>query len=211
MRAGLDEAEGSVRMNLGNFAGLHEKLAAALITVAAFVLFGYYSVVTPIFEASDELWHYPMVLRLATGGGLPEQRAGQTDEEAPWRQEGSQPPLYYAAAALVSAPIDQSNWRELRRINPHGLRRVGVDRSHPVERDARILRVEFAPDGAAPVADRDEQDHRRDPDDDSEHGKEEPQLRGGQRTISDLYRVGKFHTRTVEGQQSRDYLRLILL
>lgn len=119
MRAGLDEAEGSVRMNLGNFAGLHEKLAAALITVAAFVLFGYYSVVTPIFEASDELWHYPMVLRLATGGGLPEQRAGQTDEEAPWRQEGSQPPLYYAAAALVSAPIDQSNWRELRRINPH--------------------------------------------------------------------------------------------
>lgn len=85
----------------------------------AFTLFSLYSVATPLFEASDELWHYPMVMHLATGGGLPEQRAGQTDAEAPWRQEGSQPPLYYAAAALASAPFDHSNWRDIRRINPH--------------------------------------------------------------------------------------------
>ena len=32
-----------------------------------------YSVVTPIFEASDELWHYPFVKHLADGGGLPVQ------------------------------------------------------------------------------------------------------------------------------------------
>lgn len=96
-----------------------EKALAAALAAAAFLLFTCYSILTPLFEASDELWHYPMVLRLASGGGLPEQRAGQSDEEAPWRQEGSQPPLYYAVAALVTAPIDQSNWRELRRINPH--------------------------------------------------------------------------------------------
>ncbi|MFC1466709.1 MAG: glycosyltransferase family 39 protein [Candidatus Brachytrichaceae bacterium NZ_4S206] len=96
-----------------------EKLCAALIVAASFVLFSLYSILTPLFEASDELWHYPMVQHLATGGGLPVQRAGQTDAEAPWRQEGSQPPLYYWIAAAFSAPFDSSNWREIRRINPH--------------------------------------------------------------------------------------------
>lgn len=91
---------------------------AALLLCAA-LLFFLYSVVTPLFEASDELWHYPLVEHLAAGGGLPVQRAGQSDADAPWRQEGSQPPLYYAAAALLTAPIDQGNWRELRRINTH--------------------------------------------------------------------------------------------
>jgi hypothetical protein len=60
-----------------------------------------------------------MVQHLATGGGLPIQRKDQTDADAPWRQEGSQPPLYYWIAAAFSAPFDSSNWRELRRINPH--------------------------------------------------------------------------------------------
>ncbi|GIV83519.1 MAG: hypothetical protein KatS3mg052_0526 [Candidatus Roseilinea sp.] len=96
-----------------------EKICAALIIAASFVLFSLYSVLTPLFEASDELWHYPMVQHLATGGGLPVQRAGQTDAEAPWRQEGSQPPLYYWIAAAFSAPFDSSNWRDIRRINPH--------------------------------------------------------------------------------------------
>ena len=83
------------------------------------MIFCLYSVATPLFEASDELWHYPFVQHLAAGNGLPVQRPNQTDADAPWRQEGSQPPLYYAIAALVSAPFDQSNWRELRRINSH--------------------------------------------------------------------------------------------
>lgn len=96
-----------------------ERVAATLLTAAAFLLFCFYSAATPLFEASDELWHYPFVQHLATGGSLPVQHAGQTDADAPWRQEGSQPPLYYAFAALVSAPFDQSNWRELRRINLH--------------------------------------------------------------------------------------------
>jgi hypothetical protein len=96
-----------------------ENLAAAALLAASFVLFCLYGAVTPLFEASDELWHYPFVQHLANGGDLPVQQPGQTDTDAPWRQEGSQPPLYYALAALATAPVDDSNWRELRRLNPH--------------------------------------------------------------------------------------------
>ncbi len=93
--------------------------AAHVVAVFSFALFCLYSAVTPLFEASDELWHYPLVQHLANGGGLPVQRAGQNDADAPWRQEGSQPPFYYVVAALVSTPFDDANWRDLRRLNPH--------------------------------------------------------------------------------------------
>ena len=95
-----------------------ERAAVALLLVSSFVLFSIYSIATPLFEASDELWHYPFVQYLSTGHGLPVQFSEQTDENAPWRQEGSQPPLYYALAALATAPLDSSNWREIRRLNP---------------------------------------------------------------------------------------------
>lgn len=76
-----------------------------------------YSVVTPIFEASDELWHYPMVHVLANNGlSLPVQNAAVP---TPWRQEGSQPPLYYLIAAVLIAPLDTSDLEHARRINPH--------------------------------------------------------------------------------------------
>ena len=40
--------------------------------VALFVLLGFvYTVITPIFEAGDELWHYPYVEWVARGNGLP--------------------------------------------------------------------------------------------------------------------------------------------
>jgi len=96
-----------------------ERRWVAFCALLSFVLFTAYSLATPLFEPSDELWHYPFVQRLAVGGSLPIQRPGQTDADAPWRQEGSQPPLYYAFAAALSAPFDSSNWRELRRLNPH--------------------------------------------------------------------------------------------
>ena len=75
-----------------------------------------YSVTTPIFEASDELWHYPFVECLASGQGLPVQHA---DQLGPWRQEGSQPPLYYALGALLTRGIDTSDMATVRWINPH--------------------------------------------------------------------------------------------
>ena len=86
------------------------------------VLASIYSIVTPIFEASDELWHYPMVQYLATHGlALPPQTSGATPPSGAttWRQEGSQPPLYYLAAAVITAPIDTSDLDLIRRQNPH--------------------------------------------------------------------------------------------
>ena len=89
--------------------------------IVAFIALGTtYSVVTPIFEASDELWHYPFVKHLADGNGLPVQDASI---DQPWRQEGSQPPLYYALGALATFWIDTDDAYEghppLLWYNPH--------------------------------------------------------------------------------------------
>jgi hypothetical protein len=87
------------------------------LLLAAFVaLGGIYAVVTPLFEVSDELWHYPMVKTLADGNGLPVQNPANP---GPWRQEGSQPPLYYALMALATAWIDTSDMEQVRWVNPH--------------------------------------------------------------------------------------------
>lgn len=92
---------------------------AALIAIcAAYLILGVtYSLVTPRFEASDELWHYPMVDYLARNGlQLPPQQPGVATA---WRQEGSQPPLYYMLAALLTQGIDTSDLDRVRRVNPH--------------------------------------------------------------------------------------------
>lgn len=97
----------------------NERRIASLFIAASFVLFSIYSAITPLFEASDELWHYPVVQRILSGNGLPIQQKGASDADAPWRQEGSQPPLYYYFAALISAPFDHSQWRAVRQPNIH--------------------------------------------------------------------------------------------
>jgi hypothetical protein len=107
------------RMDLG-LRILKRHWAITSIIIAFLALGITYSVVTPIFEASDELWHYPFVKHLADGNGLPVQ---DPSSNQPWRQEGSQPPLYYALGALATFWIDTSDayeghpsllWR-----NPH--------------------------------------------------------------------------------------------
>lgn len=76
-----------------------------------------YMLVVPLYEASDELWHYPMAQYLAENGWrLPPQ---DPENPGPWRQEGSQPPLYYMMGALLIAGIDTSDLNQVRRINPH--------------------------------------------------------------------------------------------
>ncbi len=89
-------------------------LAAILM---AFVVLGIiYSIVVPPFEASDEKWHYPMVKYIADHWSLPVQEPGV---ETPWRQEGSQPPLYYFLGALATCWIDTSDMETVRHLNPH--------------------------------------------------------------------------------------------
>jgi 4-amino-4-deoxy-L-arabinose transferase-like glycosyltransferase len=86
------------------------------LILALFVLLGgVYSIIVPPFEASDELWHYPMVKYVADHWVLPVQDPENT---GPWRQEGSQPPLYYALAAAATFWIDTSDMPTLRALNP---------------------------------------------------------------------------------------------
>ncbi|MBN1310814.1 MAG: phospholipid carrier-dependent glycosyltransferase [Anaerolineae bacterium] len=94
---------------------IYRRLLIALL-IAFMLLAGMHSIVTPLFEASDELWHYPMVKTLADGNGLPIQEPANP---GPWRQEGSQPPLYYALGALTTFWIDTNDMDEVRRLNPH--------------------------------------------------------------------------------------------
>jgi 4-amino-4-deoxy-L-arabinose transferase-like glycosyltransferase len=105
--------------------GLGRHRAIALV-VAAFIVLGViYSVTTPVFEASDELCHFPVVAYIAQGHGLPVQ-----DPTAPqiWRQEGSQPPLYYALSALLVSWIDLSDLPTIHDLNPHAdIGRVAAD------------------------------------------------------------------------------------
>ena len=94
-------------------------LTRALLTailVVFFVLGLVYSVVVPPFEASDEKWHYPMVKYIADHWSLPVQEPGV---ETSWRQEGSQPPLYYFLGALTTCWIDTSDMETVRHLNPH--------------------------------------------------------------------------------------------
>ena len=52
--------------------------ADAILVVALFVgLALLYSVVTPVFEGFDEVWHYAFVQHVASGQGLPRQPAAQ--------------------------------------------------------------------------------------------------------------------------------------
>ncbi|MBP6015973.1 MAG: glycosyltransferase family 39 protein [Candidatus Promineofilum sp.] len=94
----------------------HRLLALIL---ALYVALGFtYALVTPAFEASDELWHYPMVRHLADGNPLPVQ-VFDPALAGPWNQEASQPPLYYYLGAALTFWIDQSDMDTARRLNPH--------------------------------------------------------------------------------------------
>ena len=90
---------------------VHTLLAAYLFLAALF------SVVVPPFEAPDEIWHFAFVQHLVTQRGLPVSEPGT---QALWRQQGTQAPGYYAAAALLTSWIDQSEFPEVfGRANPH--------------------------------------------------------------------------------------------
>jgi 4-amino-4-deoxy-L-arabinose transferase-like glycosyltransferase len=80
-----------------------------------------YSVVTPIFEASDEFLHYPVIQHIAETGRLPVQQPGI---RTLWDQEGSQPPLYYFIGAAATFWIDTSDLEQVRWLNPH--RKFGI-------------------------------------------------------------------------------------
>ncbi|MDX1415721.1 MAG: hypothetical protein R3293_16105, partial [Candidatus Promineifilaceae bacterium] len=73
---------------------MSEKRILTLILFLFLILGFTYALTTPVFEASDELWHYPLVRHLADGNPLPVQ-VFDPELAGPWKQEASQPPLYY--------------------------------------------------------------------------------------------------------------------
>jgi 4-amino-4-deoxy-L-arabinose transferase-like glycosyltransferase len=92
----------------------HRWLAISIAIIFS-ILASIYSVVTPIFESPDELWHYPFVWQLARSWELPVQDPANPQL---WRQEGSQAPLYYALGALLTGYIPTDDLPELIYSNP---------------------------------------------------------------------------------------------
>jgi hypothetical protein len=89
------------------------------VVIALFVALGtVYSLVTPIFEASDERWHYPVVRYIADRHRLPVQDASKRTD---WHQEGSQPPLYYLLGAALTAGVDGGDYDHVYAPNPHAV------------------------------------------------------------------------------------------
>lgn len=85
-----------------------------------------YLVATPVFEASDEVWHFGMIEHILERHDLPVQTLESRFE--PYRQEGSQPPLYYALSAAVVSGFDLSDIDSYRQYNPHA--QTGVPGSY---------------------------------------------------------------------------------
>ena len=75
-----------------------------------------YSIVNPLFESPDEVWHYEYVRYLAEGHGLP---VSDLLSEMPWHQEGSQPPLYYLLGAGLTFWLNTGDAEAVIRYNPH--------------------------------------------------------------------------------------------
>jgi hypothetical protein len=94
------------------FQELHP-LAVLLSTFAVLVLLHGWA--TPLFEAPDEVWHYAYVRWLVEGNDLP----SMTDDTSGANQEVAQPPLYYAVAALLSAPFPDEDLQALFWHNPN--------------------------------------------------------------------------------------------
>ena len=96
-----------------------ERFPLKAAIVGLFVVLGIiYSLATPIFEASDERWHYPVVDHIAWERALPVQDPNQTTA---WHQEGSQPPLYYMLASLITASVGADDLDQVLRPNPHAI------------------------------------------------------------------------------------------
>ncbi|MBN1310815.1 MAG: DUF2142 domain-containing protein [Anaerolineae bacterium] len=103
---------------------LRKHAGATIIAISFAALATVYSLITPVFEASDEIFHYPVIQHIQTTGELPVQRPGT---ETLWEQEGSQPPLYYLIGAGLTSWIDTSDLTYIRTTNPHAKLGIPLD------------------------------------------------------------------------------------
>jgi 4-amino-4-deoxy-L-arabinose transferase-like glycosyltransferase len=73
-----------------------------------------HSVVVPLFETPDEVWHFSFIQAIAAHRSLPEQ---STEGPDMWLRESGQPPLFYLVAAPIAAALDTSDFPEFVRFN----------------------------------------------------------------------------------------------
>lgn len=108
-----------------------------LILITYFVIGISYLLLNPLWEAPDEIHHYPMVQYLQTHNlTLPSQAEGTVGL---WQQEGNQPPLYYILGAILTSMIDTSDIDDVMRVNPHA--DIGIIRP-----DGNVNRLVHHPD-----------------------------------------------------------------
>jgi len=88
-------------------------LAFLLLLFLALAL--YYNAGIPVFESPDELEHMAFVAWLADRGSLPEVSLRSI---GPWRQEGTQPPLYYWIVAGLVGRVPHDAPDQLATQNP---------------------------------------------------------------------------------------------
>ena len=114
------------------FAHLHIcGLAALRLVVLIFLTLGIaYSVLIPPFEMPDEFRHFAVIQHIATHRELPVQPLQPGAEAGPWQQEGSQPPLDYGLAALITSGIDTSDIEQAHRLNPQAALGVVTEDGH---------------------------------------------------------------------------------
>ena len=86
------------------------------ILVLFLVVDTFFNVISPIYEAPDELEHAAFVAWLADGRGLP---VVDPQDPGPWRQEGTQPPLYYWLVAGLAGAVPHAPAGDLVRLNPY--------------------------------------------------------------------------------------------
>lgn len=96
---------------------IREHALIAGIVAVFVVLATTYSVVNPIFESPDEIYHYAVVKQIADGRGLPVQTPTGKDKFV--AQEGAQPPLYYLIGAAATWWIDTGPADRIVLPNPH--------------------------------------------------------------------------------------------
>lgn len=89
-------------------------LRLTLLLAAFALLASVYSLVTPLFEGPDEIWHFAFADHLAQGRGLPVLQASGEDI---WLRNAAHPPLYHLLVAAAIAPFDRSDFPAAYRFN----------------------------------------------------------------------------------------------
>lgn len=115
----------------------HPTRALMAVVGVSILLACLYNWATPLFENSDEFFHFPLIVHLADNGlSLPLQ---SKDSLQDWRQQGNQPPLYHLLSAILISPFDTSDYAQVRRLNPHAQLGIAGESNlnavlHPLDR-----------------------------------------------------------------------------